>query len=293
MAMVVTILRRGGYSIDPHSTGYLDDQVVHSKVNNGDVFVFPSGTLVAWSLSEDEITELATKTLLPATVNAHISQAEMEDLEFQEDPQREHSSIRGDVITLGTRPANGLNPELDTTLARIAFSSGLARSAKLGTLENTLDTYFDSTRQFTRSLARGARLPFTRIFLLRKIGELLELRAQLNHYSELTDSLPDLFWDSRHELGLESYFDQVGRSLDIRERIITLNQRMDYAQEIATVMRQTLSEEAQTTTQEHSTRLEWIIIWLIAIEVGFGLRHIYREYKQDMEKATAQKEVTD
>jgi uncharacterized Rmd1/YagE family protein len=54
--------------------------------------------------------------------------------------------------------------------------------------------------------------------MLQKTGELLALRAQLNHYSELTDSLPDLFWDSRHELGLEGYYDQVGKNLDVGVR---------------------------------------------------------------------------
>lgn len=127
----------------------------------------------------------------------------------------------------------------------------------------------------------GARLPskFSRSFLLQKTGELLELRAQLNHYSELTDSLPDLFWDSRHDLGLEGYFDQVGRALDVNDRIRTLNQKMDYAQEIATIMRETLSEK-------HSIHLEWIIIILIAVEVAFGVRAIWNERRETSDRST-------
>jgi uncharacterized Rmd1/YagE family protein len=97
-----------------------------------------------------------------------------------------------------------------------------------------LEKYFESTRTIPTLLSRGSRLPFDRRFMLQKTGELLELRAQLNHYSELTDSLPDLFWDSKHELGLEGYYDQVGRALDVGVRIKTLNEKMDYAQEIAT-----------------------------------------------------------
>jgi uncharacterized Rmd1/YagE family protein len=143
-----------------------------------------------------------------------------------------------------------------------------------------LSKYFETTRSIPMLLSNGSKLPFNRKFLLQKTGELLELRAQLNHYSELTDSLPDLFWDSRHELGLEEYYDQVGRALDVGIRIKTLNQKMDYAQEIASILRETLSEK-------HSIHLEWIIIILIAVEVCFELR---REWKERKDRWASEKE---
>ena len=93
-------------------------------------------------------------------------------------------------------------------------------------------------------------------------------------YSELTDSLPDLFWDSKHELNLENYYDQVGRALDVGIRIKVLNEKMDYAQEIARVLRETLSER-------HGTFLEWTIIVLIAIEVGFEVLRLEKERFSD------------
>lgn len=137
-------------------------------------------------------------------------------------------------------------------------------------LETSLYKYLSSTRTIPTLLSRGSPLPFGRRVILQKTGELLELRAQLNHYSELTDSLPDLFWDSRPELGLEGYYDQVGRALDVGVRIKTLNEKMDYAQEIASILRETLREK-------HSVDLEWIIIILIAVEVGFELRREWKE----------------
>lgn len=305
MDIVVQILRSHGFPINPDETDFETDQVIHTRgVNNGDIFVFPSGTVVAWSLPEDVVSDLATRTLLPAALNPHINAVEVEDLEYEEDPKRENSSIKGDTIYLGTKTSpqgdqqkeyssiSGTlsiqdtaditySSQVDATLAKIAFSSGLARSTKLGVLETMLGKYFESTRNIPILLAKGSRLPFDRRFMLQKTGELLELRAQLNHYSELTDSLPDIFWDSRHELGLEGYFDQVGRALDVGVRIKTLNEKMDYAQEIASIMRQTLSEK-------HSIHLEWIIIILIAVEVGFELR---REWKERMHRL-AQTEAT-
>ena len=188
-------------------------------------------------------------------------------------------------MVLGTRREHRDGDRLDTTLAKIAFSSGLARSTKLAVLETALTSYFESTRNIPALLSQGAGVPLGRRFILQKTGELLSLRARLNHYSELTDSLPDIFWDSRAELGLEGYYDQVGRALDVNVRIRTLNQKMDYAQEIATVLREMSSEQ-------HGTRLELIIILLIAVEVVFELRRIILEWGQEREaEAKAQAEA--
>ncbi|RMZ76761.1 hypothetical protein DV737_g4662, partial [Chaetothyriales sp. CBS 132003] len=273
VAKVIDILRSNGYEPDPLHTG-LYPQVVHVQVpisslyrssglpaaaldpdDVGDVFIFPSGTLVTWALPEGFTSYLATRTLLPAATNPHTEPIETEDLEYIEDATRETSSI--------------------------AFSSGFARSTKLAVLETMLNTYLASTASIPSILAKGSRLPFrfSRSFILRKTGQLLQLRAQLNLYSELTDSLPDLFWDSRHELKLENYYDQVGRALDVGIRIKVLNEKMDYAAEIASVLRERLSEK-------HGTFLEWTIIVLIAIEVGFEHRvsasNHYASYSTNM-----------
>jgi uncharacterized Rmd1/YagE family protein len=71
-------------------------------------------------------------------------------------------------------------------------------------------------------------------------------------------------------LGLEGYYDQVGKALDVGIRIKVLNEKMDYAQEIAAVLRERLSEK-------HGYFLEWTIIVLIAVEVGFEILRLWRE----------------
>lgn len=279
MPVVMEILSSHGFAIDPDGTSFDAAEVVHARgVNGGDIFVFPSGTIVTWSLPPDVV----TKQILRAAEEPHPdSLREVEDLEFTTDNGRETSTLKGDIVVLGTRKEHKEGDTLDTTLAKIAFSSGLARSTKLAVLEAALTSYFESTRNIPALLSQGAGVPLSRKFILQKTGELLSLRAKLNHYSELTDNLPDIFWDSRSELGLEGYYDQVGRALDVNVRIRALNQKMDYAQEIATVLREMSSEQ-------HGTRLEWIIIVLIFVEVIFELRRIVIEYS---EKAQAAREL--
>ncbi|KAF2427740.1 hypothetical protein EJ08DRAFT_637171 [Tothia fuscella] len=315
------LVKADGFELDPFNTE-LYPQVVHVQTpifpstplgstyqEHGDLFIFPSGTVVAWNVPDRIALRLIEQVLPPAALNSDSGtvQMETEDMEYIEDSTKERSFIIGDTIVVGTN-ANSRNdeesgeesaletsgPEKDTVLAKIAFSSGLARSTKLAVLERLTETYFDSTRsiptimsrgtpmpfekpyivrRFCEILGFGSRLPFSRPFILRKTGELLSIRAQLNLYSELTDSLPDLFWDSKHELGLEGYYDHVGKALDVGVRIKVLNDKLNYAQEIANTLRETLSER-------HDLRLEWIIIILIAIEVAFELRRLFKEHKE-------------
>ena len=264
------------------------------------------------------------RVIAPAGDRVYVEgDVETEDLEYVEDPRIRRSRIVGDVIMLGTAgrenwvlaegeggspqpssssssqgvplppvqastPALAVAPrtpkdELTTTLSKVAFSSGLSRSTKLAVLESMLDSYLMTTHTIPRLLSRGSKLPFTRSFILRKTGELLEFRAQLNLYSELTDSLPDIFWDSRHELGLEGYYDAVGRALDVDVRIRQLNAKLDYASGIVEVLRERLSER-------HSLLLEWMIIILITIEVGFEVRRLWGEGRRSEVEAREYRE---
>ncbi|KAL8945554.1 MAG: hypothetical protein Q9183_008050, partial [Haloplaca sp. 2 TL-2023] len=229
---VANILRDAAYHLNPYDTG-LYPQVVHIELPNrlpsqrteqspattGDVFIFPSGTVVAWDVPESTMSFLVERTLLPAAQEPHPDQLEEEDLEYMEDRTRSDSAIKGDTIILGTKPQNKprLPPDdsssntpaiphdpptpqnIDTILTKIAFSSGLARSTKLAVLETLRSSDLTSTLSIPRLLSRPrARIPFTRSFILQKTGQLLLIRAQLNLYSELTDSLPDLFCHSKY-----------------------------------------------------------------------------------------------
>lgn len=265
MPLVVDILTSHGFALDPDRTGFVSGDVVHARSANGsDIFVFPSGTVVTWSLPVDAV----TGQLMRAAEHPHKPDlCEAEDLEFAVDPSKADSTMKGDLVILGTQREHTEGTPLDTTLAKVAFSSGLARSTKLAVLENTLDAYLESTRNIPSLFSRGSAASLGRRFILQKTGELLSLRARLNHYWELTDVLPDILWENE---GLDNYYETVGRALDVRTRIKVLNQKMDYAQEIATVLREVASER-------HGTRLELIIIVLIAVEVVFEVRRIYLE----------------
>jgi uncharacterized Rmd1/YagE family protein len=276
MHKVVDILTSHGFALDPDNTGFELHEVVHARaLNEGDIFVFPSGTVVTWALPPDVVHTLATKHLLPAAESPFVENMEVEDLDFLVNPEEEQSRVSGDVVVLGTRREVEAGDRLDTTLAKIAFSSGLARSTKLAVLESSLTRYLESTRHIPDRLSQGLRAPLSRQLILQKAGELLNLRSQLNHYNDLTDALPDIFWDSEEKL--ETYYAKIGKALDVGVRIKTLNDKMTYAQEVVNVAQGVLDISEKMSSEKHSTRLEWIIIILIAIEVGFELWRLHKE----------------
>jgi required for meiotic nuclear division protein 1 len=269
MDLVEESLTGHGFAIDPDNADLDSTAVIHARsYNNGDIFVFSSGTVVAWSVPADAVMNIATKQLLGAARYSYVDDLEFEDLDFSTDDMRDHSFIRGEEVVLGTRDGNTHERRLDTTMAKIAFSMGLARSTKLAVLENKMNQFLEIARPVARTLAGGSELSQSRQDILRYTGNLLSLRSQLNHYSELTDDLPDIFWDK--ESNIENYYTHVSKILDINPRIRQLNAKIDYANETVSVMREMSSEK-------HGHRLEWIIIVLISVEVLFELRRIYRE----------------
>ena len=310
MFAVARILRHEGVPIDPTGTS-LFPQVVHVELPTessrdlfgasldrnfgvGDAFIFPSGTVVAWNVPIDSVKALVLKHLAPAAKGPH--QLEDEDFEYVEDGSRERSTIKSGVIILGTKvnedeswPANGsssvawdgasgrANRHSNTVLAQIAFSSGLARSTKIAVLENQLNAYLEDTRDIPQMLMNGHLGALPRSFIYQKMGQLLGIRGQLNLSSDITDSVPDILWDTEAELDLESYYDRISRELDTRLRIESLNQRMDYAHEIASILREELTVIRGERDEQKSTRLEWIIIALIAVEVCFGCWDLYKD----------------
>lgn len=313
IAHVSRILAPLGYQQDPCGTDLYPQVVhietptksplsakPDSSEPKGDIFVFPSGAVVGWGVPHSTLSTLVTETLLPAAQQPHFDKLEEEDLEFLEDPTKEYSSIRGETIILGTKSralqTDPEPPELsrdgkiaphgseggpdtqqtnrrETVLAKIAFSSGLAKSTKIAVLESQLNHYIQTNKSMVENLARRKRLRMSRMTVLSKTGQLLGIRGQLNLYSELTDSLPDLFWDSQSELGLEGYYDQVGRTLDTNIRVKQLNERISYAQDVVNVLR-------EATGEQKGLRVEWIIIMLISMELMFSTLNEYRSSRK-------------
>ncbi len=241
------------------------EEILHLRIpssgRGGDAFFFADGCFVLWG-APTEVSQLLLnfKANLQCFATATGGDSETETLfyEMREAPGHHLvAGLEGEQIVL--QVPRGEEAELAVTRAMLAFSNGLADSVKLATLENSMDEYIERIKPIPLALANGRQLPVSRAKVLRLTGELLKFRAQLNLHSELTDT-PELYWT---EPQLEEIYHRVVRVLEIRQRAHMLNKRLDYANELASVLRSHLSER-------HGLKLEWGIIVLIAVEVAFA-----------------------
>lgn len=227
-----------------------------------DVLLLESGSIVGWGVDEETVEH----KILPLFKDCMISkydQFESEDMDYIE--INGESSDESHVIT-ETIIINGADRQ-QSLFDKAAFSSGLSRSTRLAILENALEKHILQTRKVTEGLSVGKKLSVTEKDLLRSTGRLFLLRGKLNLYSELIE-IPDLYWT---EPNLERIYRNISNILDISPRISILNKKLDYATDESRALLQTLNEEK-------GTRLEWIIIILIMIEVCFETFHFYERY---------------
>jgi len=224
------------------------------------IFLLPNGCIVFWNMSiEDEIA-IVDICLSAAEDTLPIAQREDENIAFDAASQRNReaylkrnkngdyvTSIEGDIVFLIS----------DMHHEKLAISLALAHSLKLSYFEERVDSKIESTKQYPQKLASTGKINMSQTEIAKLIGELFIVRNSVNLYSDILDT-PDVFWEE--DMFLPTY--ETARSyFDVDKRIEVMNSRMDIIRELLDLMS---SQQEQT----HGLRLEWIIIWLILIEVA-------------------------
>ncbi|KAJ8581707.1 DUF155-domain-containing protein [Rhizopogon salebrosus TDB-379] len=239
--------------------------------DGGEVFVFSNGSFVSWGLGEGEAQRFAREVLAPSEIN-RLKEPETEELEFVTDPT-EKTRIQGDLIILGQMapleysentpavlPAFPALPA-DTLLARYAFSQALSRSTALSVLEESLEDYLSSVALLPHSLEKTGKPGLSREALIKKLGALMKFRQGLNLNRENFSDTPDLYWT---EPELEGFFKSMTTALEVKARTNAVNEKITYATEVQSTLRQLLTESS-------THRMELVIIALIAVEVVIAL----------------------
>ncbi|XP_065365240.1 required for meiotic nuclear division protein 1 homolog [Calliphora vicina] len=242
-----------------------------------DMFFFREGSVVMWNFSDIE-TNNVLSFLRPFEKEPYLKplvRSESEVMPFTYIPPSA-VDIEGDLVASSdVEPAkaffqNGkffLTSGEDNFYNKYTFSNAMATSIKLGIWEATLDRYIDSMAFLTDDMKKGKRIRISREEVLRKTGELLALRHVINLSSDLLDT-PDFYWDRED---LEALYVQVCNYFSISRRTKVMNEKINHCVELAELISHNLNEA-------HNTRLEWMIIILIMIEVGFEIIHYIDRY---------------
>jgi uncharacterized Rmd1/YagE family protein len=211
----------------------------------GDAFFFPYGALVFWGLEESQeahqLEEIRAFELQP------VDQIEDDVFSYE---YGSTAKIEEDEIIL---------PDIDV-LTKLAFSHGMAQSVKLAVFEQTIQKTIHLTRQLPELLERTGSVQLSRKDIRRMMGRLFIDRSSINLHQELLDT-PEFFWEHSD---LEPYYAQMAHYLDRERRVSVLNQRLIILQELFDML-------AAELNHQHSSRLEWTIIWLIVIEVVMNI----------------------
>lgn len=150
----------------------------------------------------------------------------------------------------------------DTDLEKYTFSNAMSLSVKLGIWEASLERYIESMAYVTEDLKKGNKITISRPEMLRKTGELFALRHLINLSSDLLD-VPDFYWDREQ---LETLYQQTCSYFSINRRTRVMNEKLNHCVELADLISSNLNDK-------HHVRLEWMIIILIMVEVGFEILH--------------------
>jgi len=245
----------------------VDAEAILIPVSTGDggldssVYVFSFGVAVAWGVqAQQEEAVLHTLLSTHGVTLSPLSPALRERDAFEvslSSPSAGLCSISNDVITLDPRLVGGN--------AHLAVSFAVAQSAKLSVFETRVVRLSEACAHIPTSLAAQGDVRMPRRDVTRLTGQLFLQRSAVNLLSSVLD-IPAFFWDAADDL--QVVYASVTKYLEIKSRVSVLNTRYGVLESMLGMLQAHQSDQ-------HSSRLEWIIIWLILIEILLGVGELW------------------
>lgn len=242
---------------DPKRGSITDDGNISprlSDVYNQEIFVFEFGAVVFWGFAKGEekymldIVRDFVKDKMIDDIEYESSEDDMAFILSLESSSFSRISVANDVITL---------PETTTPNQRLAVSFAIAQSSIISIFENRIERKVEEYKFIPETLAKVGKinLPIKRVGQM--IGDIFVIRHDLNLHSDVLDT-PDFLWE---EDMYEPDYLIVAKYLEMESRVNLLNTRLDMLKELLDMIQQQMQNA-------HASKLEWIVIWLIVIEVG-------------------------
>jgi len=225
-----------------------------------DIVFFKEGCVVFWNVPELERGQVLAY-LRPYCENIYEESTVLEESEmltYRMSANKKNHFHNGVINILDD----------DDILAKYTFSNAISNSVKLGSWEVYLENIIDSISFIADDLRQDKPKTPEKNFILQKSGDLLTLRHMLNLSSDYLDT-PDFYWDRED---LETLFLRTCNHLAVKKRTEVANKKLSYCLEIMEMVNGHIQHE-------HGSKLEKIIIYLIAIEIFFEVVHLYRTWE--------------
>jgi len=215
---------------------------LHIERDYGNIYIFSYGVLVFWNISHDSRQGILSE--VRRFEDEHLDEMLVDEFTFS----RGGNSMRihEDHIDLAG----------NDTLDELAVSNAIAQSLKLSALETYAQKTIEGIVHIPSNLAETGRSRLKRREISMMRGRLFLVDMDINLTFDLLDT-PEFFWEYPE---LETLYEKTLKYLDVRPRIEILNKKLNVIREIFNML-------ADEQNHKHSAVLEWIIIWLIAIEI--------------------------
>ncbi|KAL7636365.1 UNVERIFIED_CONTAM: hypothetical protein RMT77_013140 [Armadillidium vulgare] len=220
------------------------------------MYIFRNGSIVFWNMPS-----LERRNFIKFLRN-YENQSYDEEVVQEESETLVYAYADSNARIVSKQNLISLNALGDKNLEKFTFSNALAMSVKLGIWEASLEKYIENIEHVTEELQNSGAVVLNQSEVLQKLGQLFALRHLINLSSDLLD-IPDFYWD--HD-NLENLYTKMSAHLSISKRTSVMNYKINYCLELMELLQSHLHDR-------HASRLEWIIIILIMIEVFFEILH--------------------
>ncbi len=141
-----------------------------------------------------------------------------------------------------------------------SLSQGMAQSIKLASFETNAITTINKTSYLPKSLAQNGSIKISSKDIAKIRGQLFLTKSDIILNYDLLDT-PDFFWEYPE---YEAFYGITAKYLEIAQRTDVLSKKLETIHELFEML-------ADEQKHRHSSALEWIIIGLIAFEIGMTL----------------------
>jgi len=231
---------------------YYGSDVLHMKLRTGNdvlmqkhLFVFEYGCLAFFNFTEEE--EEFIKSILEPYQEDTLPESEravgMEDMTYVYGPV---SAVSNDTITLSSF----------SSLEKLSVAFAMAQCVKLNVFEERIDEEIEKNRELPESLAAKGSIGLTRNEMAKKVGKLFIERNNINLHADILDD-PEFFWEQDR---YKHVYERLFKYLELGKRVSLLNKRLG-------IMKELFDMIADQLDNLHAEKLEYIVIYLIVIEV--------------------------
>ena len=238
---------RGDFRTEAHS-GSISEVFYALEENERYLYVFDYGVVVFANYDVVAKSEFVNfiKNYATSLVLLDLS----EEYRIETDEKLQKIVVKNNYVTV---------PQIDSSLMRIVMLN-IGQSVALEHYEVLTDDLITSSKHYILELEKHGKLSISKTNLLKYIGKVLNVKNSIVDNLYILDD-PNLVWDNE-ELNLLNR--HLKANFDINTRFKDLDYRLQIVENNLTLFTDVLNVR-------ESSRLEWIVIILIALEIVIAL----------------------